>query len=95
MAADPGKPRFFFDESVLGVAKAIARARRDVVHPGHRLLPSIPPGTLDPVWMPIVADLGLVVIARDRRIRTRPGSGISSDGIASGPSGSPDDAAGI
>jgi hypothetical protein len=64
--------RFFVDESALGVGKALAIARRDVVHPGHRLLQEVPLGALDPDWMPIVASRGLAVISRDRRIRTKP-----------------------
>jgi len=65
--------RFFVDENALGLGKALAAARRDVVHPGHRLIPTVPLGTLDPVWMPDVAARGLVVIGRDKRIRTKPG----------------------
>jgi hypothetical protein len=64
--------RFFVDESILGVAKALAIVRRDVVHPGHPRLPEVPVGSLDPTWMPKVAALDLVVIARDKRIRTKP-----------------------
>lgn len=72
MAAIAGALRFFVDESALGVAKALEIARHDVVHPGHRLIPDVPLGTLDPDWMPVVAQRGLVVISRDRRIRTKP-----------------------
>ena len=50
----------------------LAIARDDVLHPGHFGLPSVPTGTLDTVWMPVVAGLGLVVISRDKRIRTKP-----------------------
>jgi hypothetical protein len=64
--------RFFVDETSLGLGKALAIARHDVVHPGHPDLPSVPRGTLDPVWMPIVSAMGLVVISRDKRIRTKP-----------------------
>jgi len=67
-----GELRFFVDESLLGLGKTLARARRDVVHPGHRLLPEVPVGALDPDWMPVVAARNLVVIGRDRRIRTKP-----------------------
>jgi hypothetical protein len=65
-------PRFFVDETSLGLGKALAIARHDVVHPGHPDLPSVPRGTLDPDWMPIVSAMGLVVISRDKRIRTKP-----------------------
>ena len=64
--------RYFVDECCLGLGKLLAIARQDVVHPGHRSLPDIPVGTLDTRWMPVVAQLGLVVISRDRHIRTRP-----------------------
>jgi hypothetical protein len=70
--ADPAHLRFFVDESVLGLGKALAIAREDVIHAGHRLIPEVPTGTLDPDWMPAVAARGLAVIARDRRIRTKP-----------------------
>jgi hypothetical protein len=65
--------RFYVDENTMGLGKVLARARYDTVHPGHRLLPEVPPGTLDTVWMPAVAARQLVVIGRDRHIRTRPG----------------------
>ena len=72
MPADPAQLRFFVDESALGLGKALAVARRDVVHTGHPLIPDAPPGALDPEWIPAVADRGLVVISRDKRIRTKP-----------------------
>jgi PIN domain-containing protein len=64
--------RFYVDESALGLGKTLAVARDDVVHPGHGWLPSVPTGALDTDWMPVVAGLDLVVIARDRHIRTKP-----------------------
>lgn len=67
-----GAYRFFVDESLMAVGKVLAIARKDVLHPGHRLIPEVPTGTLDPDWMPIVAAKGLVVIDRDKRIRTKP-----------------------
>lgn len=72
MTADPASLRLFFDESALGVGKALAIARRDVIHAGHALIPEVPLGALDPDWMPGVARRGLAVVARDRRIRTKP-----------------------
>lgn len=72
MPADPASLRFFADESVLGLGKALTIARRDVIHTGHPLIPEVPYGTLDPDWIPAVATRGLIVIARDRRIRTKP-----------------------
>lgn len=73
MPADPESLRFFVDESALGLGKALEVARRDVIHTGHRLIPTVPVGALDPDWIPEVAARDLVVIARDRRIRTKPG----------------------
>ncbi len=72
MATDPVPSRWFVDETSLGLGKMLAIARDDVVHPGHFSLPTVPTGTLDTVWMPIVAAMGLVVISRDKRIRTKP-----------------------
>jgi hypothetical protein len=63
---------YFVDESLLGLGKVLASVRPDVVHPGHRLLPEIPIGTLDPDWIPIVSKRRLVVIIRDKRIRRKP-----------------------
>ena len=72
MAAIAELLRFFVDESALGIGNAMEIARNDVVHPGHRLLPEVPLGTLDPDWMPVIASRGFVVISRDRHIRTKP-----------------------
>jgi hypothetical protein len=73
MPADQAEPpKYFVDESSVAIGRALAAARRDVVHPGHPRLPEVPLGTVDPVWMPIVARRNLVVIARDRHIRTKP-----------------------
>ena len=35
MAPDPERLRFFFDESALGVGKALTVARKDAIHAGH------------------------------------------------------------
>ncbi len=67
-----GKARFFVDESDLALGRCLALARRDVVHPGHRRLSEVPYAMLDQDWLPIVGRLGLVVITRDKRIRSRP-----------------------
>ncbi len=72
MSVDPQNLRFFADESVLGLGKTLAIARRDLVHPGHPIIPEVPTGALDTIWIPQVAARDLVVIARDRRIRTKP-----------------------
>lgn len=72
MPPDPSNLRFYADENILGVGKALAIARRDLIHPGHALLPQVPLGTLDIDWMPVIAARGLVTLARDRHIRTKP-----------------------
>lgn len=72
MAARRGAERFFADESILGVGKALSFARQDTIHTGHPLIPEVPTGTLDPVWIPIVAQRGLIALGRDGKMRTRP-----------------------
>jgi len=64
--------RFFVDENDLALGRSLALARKDVLHPGHRRLPEVPLGIPDAEWLPIVGNLGLVVITRDKRIRSRP-----------------------
>lgn len=66
-------PVYFADENALGLGKLLRRSGRDdVVYPGHENLPEVPLGTPDLDWMPVVGDRGLIVLTRDRRIRTRP-----------------------
>ena len=72
MAPNPPALRFFVDESLLGLGKALAYARKDVIHAGHPLIPEAPTGSLDTEGIPAVAARGLAVIGRDRRMRTRP-----------------------
>lgn len=64
--------RFFVDENDLALGRSLSHARRDVLHPGHVRLPEVPFGTPDAVWLPIIGGLGLVVITRDKKIRSRP-----------------------
>ncbi|WP_156138873.1 PIN-like domain-containing protein [Microbacterium mangrovi] len=64
---------YFADENALGLGKLLERTgRTDVVYPGHPSLPEVPLGCPDLDWMPVVALQGLIVLTRDRRIRTRP-----------------------
>jgi hypothetical protein len=64
---------YFTDENVLGLGKLLRRSgRTDVVYPGHEDLPEVPLGTRDLDWMPVISRRGLVVVTRDRRIRSRP-----------------------
>ena len=64
--------RFFVDENDLALGRSLAAARRDVVHPGHPRLVDVPLGTKDEDWLPIIGGLGLIVITRDKKIRSRP-----------------------
>lgn len=65
-------PVYFTDENTLGLGKLLRRSGRDdVLYPGHEDLPDVPLGTPDLDWM-VIARRGLVVLTRDRRIRTRP-----------------------
>lgn len=72
MTADPAQLRFFVDETSLGLGKALAISRKDVVHTGHPLIPDAPLGSLDTEWIPAVAARSLAVVSRDRHIRTKP-----------------------
>jgi len=64
---------YFVDENLLGFHKLLTRTgRTDSIAPGDRRCPSIPLGTPDLEWMPIVSRADLIVISRDRRIKTRP-----------------------
>ena len=68
----PAGFRFFVDETSLGLGKMLAIAGTDVVHPGHPQPPIHPNRHTRRNWMPIVAAMNLVVIGRDKRIRTKP-----------------------
>ena len=72
MTSGAAAGRFFVDENLLALAKLLAADGRDVVHPGHPALPEVPLGTLDNEWLRVVGERRLVVITRDKRIRSRP-----------------------
>jgi hypothetical protein len=72
MPPDRKNLTFYFDESLLGVGKAITIARRDSIHVGHPLIEAdFPLGILDADWLPKVAARDWVVLLGDRRIRTK------------------------
>jgi hypothetical protein len=72
MVAGPG-PVYFTDENTLGLGKLLRRSGRgDVFYPGHEGLAEIPLATPDLQWMPVIAKRGLIVLTRDKHIRTRP-----------------------
>ena len=72
MTPDPQALRFYVDESALGLGKTLAAARTDTIHVGHPLIPECPLGIHDVDWIPEVARRDLVVLARDKRIRSKP-----------------------
>lgn len=64
---------YFTDENMLGLGKLLRRSGRvDVLYPGHEDLREVPRGADDLDWLPIVGQRALIVISRERRIRTRP-----------------------
>jgi PIN like domain len=69
--ATPQLPRWFVDENSLGVAKALTYVRGDVTWPGAPGGP-VPADTADTAWLLVVGQAGLVVLTRDKRIRSRP-----------------------
>lgn len=72
MAAKP-RAVYFTDENTLGLGKLLRRSGRDdVVYPGHEELPEVPRETDDVDWMKVVGRKKLVVLTRERRIRSRP-----------------------
>ncbi len=71
MPAAQQTPRWFVDENSLGVVKALAYVRGDVTWPGAPDGP-IPAGAADTAWLPVIGRAGLVVLTRDKRIRSRP-----------------------
>jgi hypothetical protein len=64
--------RFYVDESAAGLGLTLAAARKDTIHVGHPLIPECPYGALDTEWIPAVAARGLVVITRDKKLRSKP-----------------------
>jgi hypothetical protein len=77
--AKPATIRVYFDADVLGLAKLLAKERADFTYPGDpggrikkRQRPPCPitsPATIDPVWIPIVAARGWLIVTRDRAIQ--------------------------
>lgn len=64
--------RFYVDESAMGLGLALAAARKDTIYCGHPLIPECPRRSQDIVWIPAVAARDLIVIARDKKLRTKP-----------------------
>ena len=72
MVAVAEEVRFYVDESAAGLGLALTAARKDTLMVGHPLIPECPRGALDTEWIPAVAARGLIVIARDKKLRTKP-----------------------
>ncbi|HEU0240195.1 MAG TPA: hypothetical protein VFR11_13110 [Micromonosporaceae bacterium] len=66
-----GDLRFYVDESLMGLGKALSSARTDTVYPSHPRFPQVRLGAEDEQWIPIVATAGLIAIIRDRKVFTR------------------------
>ncbi len=64
--------RFYVDEIAVGLGLALTAARSDTIHVGHPLIAECPRGALDTKWIPAVAARGLIVITRDKKLRTKP-----------------------
>ncbi len=62
--------RWYVDESMIAIGKALAAVRPDLIYPGHPLSP-VSRGTNDEDWLPIVGQNGWGVLMRDKRIRYR------------------------
>ena len=71
---------YYFDADILGLGKLIASLRPDATYPGDpgatihkRERPPCPiesPAVRDPVWIPLVAERGWLIVTRDSRIQT-------------------------
>lgn len=73
MVADPRPIRYFVDESLMGLAKALPILRPDVTGCGHpRGAHGIVAGTKDLDWISVIAERGWITIGRDAKLRTRP-----------------------
>lgn len=65
--------RFFADETDLLLAKRLeSQHPGEVVYPGHPELPQVPRQSLDETWLPVAGSKGLVIVTRDKRIRSKP-----------------------
>lgn len=74
--------RFYVDADTLGLAHMLCRIRGDVTYPGdpggkvkkltRPACVITDPETKDPVWLPIVAKAGWLIITRDQKIRKKP-----------------------
>lgn len=65
--------RFVFDEDSRGFGLWISRLRHDMTCVGSEPVTELLPlGTLDPEWIPTVAQRGWVAITKNSHIRTQP-----------------------
>ena len=77
----PALTAFYLDADILGLAKLLVQVRNDVTYPGdpgglnrnRRLRPPClisTPETHDDDWIPVIAELGWIVITKDSAIGT-------------------------
>lgn len=81
MSRKPAKIRIYFDADVLGLAKLGCQERADCTFPGdpggrvkkleRPPCPIVSTRAKDRDWIPVVANLGWLIITRDRRIQDR------------------------
>lgn len=70
---DTGAVRFYVDEDILGLGYGMMWLRHDVSTCGEApFAEALPRGIKDPEWIPVVAELGLIAITNNRKIRTNP-----------------------
>ena len=70
---DLGNIRFVFDEDSRGFGLWLSKLRKDMTSVGAAPIEAmLPLGTLDPDWIPIVAERGWVAITKNSHIRTQP-----------------------
>lgn len=72
---------FYFDADILGLGKVVGGLRSDCTFPGDegtvihkRMRPAcqiMTPAIQDDVWIPAVAEQGLVIVTRDSKIQRR------------------------
>ena len=62
---------FFFDASLVRVARELARDYPDITYPGNGVWP-LSQDVPDQDWLELVGKLGLCAVIRDKKIRYRP-----------------------
>lgn len=63
--------RFFFDASLVGVARKVAQDHPCITYPGNGTWP-LTQRARDQDWLELVAERNLCALVRDKRLRSRP-----------------------